>query len=485
MLYVYTFFDKSHDGRPLLTCVHDEDSSLTKFYTLYIHKSGKSIYDIEKSQESVKKIIGASKKVVLNDYKQHIIGFSIDQYNNKVYDLPLPKMTADSVKGAKKKAVKIIAAMKKTKPQIWHNVRANAAVAYADLQQRGIVIGYRDIKYPQWDIDTYSGRSRASKVSVQGMTDHDIYNVRGGEIYLHFDWVSADIRMVSILSRDERLNKAFKDSDPYTYMTEQLHRHVDRDEAKRSLLASIYKMDYNSIAMDFYSGLKEWVMESSDSLTRTGHVQSVLGRKFKLEGDRNRRSVFNATIQGSVAHAMQLCIRRVWDLFPSNLLIENHDSLVLTCHNEEEIVPIVNGVCGVMVQPFKSIIPKGMMFPTVVSIGKQYRNWQKFKRFNSIEELDEWKKKTQARAKKKKVREFKKRRTLKKKILEKQEQRKPEEPVNKVPVVARPARPISGNKSSESFDLSSFSQSKASPKTAPKPEQGFNRSVWGLDGQEA
>jgi DNA polymerase I-like protein with 3'-5' exonuclease and polymerase domains len=116
-------------------------------------------------------------------------------------------------------------------------------------------------------------------------------------------------------------------------------------------------------------------------LKDNGYLCSMLGRKFVIDKERTELSAFNATIQGSVAHAMQLSIRKIWELFPASVLSEHHDSLVVTCKNDNNVIrDRIRAIIGIMSRPFGSI-SKEYIFPVKVSVGSEYRKWTELKRY--------------------------------------------------------------------------------------------------------
>ena len=229
-----------------------------------------------------------------------------------------------------------------------------------------------------------SGRTRVTEFSIQGLSeDAKIHNLNGDQIFVNFDWVSADFRVASIMSGDKGLIESFEHSDPYTYMAEKVNvgaedNPLTRDEAKIFLLKSLNSLDAEHL--DFYPDLRDWMISSQESIRSSGKLSSMLGRTFHVSGERTERSVFNAVVQGSVAHAMQAVIRKVWDVLSDQILTENHDSLVLTA-KPSDVPAIIKIVVEIMTRPFAGILDGNPVFPVVVSIGKQYKLWKRFKRF--------------------------------------------------------------------------------------------------------
>jgi len=391
MLYVYTLFDKNRDSRPLIAGVYDADTKSLEFFTLYLRNTNKSIYDIERSAQRLGEIITSAKRVMLNDCKQHLIAYNFEYRGlGHVLDVDVPPISSKmDVKQCRKIVAAVLAKMHKIKPQYWQAVRAGASVVYSNLQKRGVLYGYEP-RYPIWG-RVYSGRSKSTGFNVQGLGREHLTNPNGGKVFLNFDWIAADMRIITIMSGDEKLDLAFKHSDPYQYLVDHLNKGVDRDrlvrdEGKRLMLSSAYSFDDDNPALDFYGGFRSWITRCRMRLARNGYLTSILNRRFSMTKGRTERSVFNAMIQGSVAHAMQLCLKRVWDLFYNDILTENHDSLVVTCSKENASNEIIE-ISKIMIQPFKGILRDNPQFPIRVSVGSGYKNWSYYKRYNCCEQI--------------------------------------------------------------------------------------------------
>lgn len=384
MLYVSTLFDLQRDSRPLFTATYDTITKSVQFFPLYLPKTGKTIYEIEQNKQAVAQIIHGQHEVCLNDYKQHLIGFDLDSLNiDCVYDYPcLMRTTLDLVE-LKKTLLKQVKSMQAMGRQKWAHIRGNAAPVYKQLQQRGVYFGY-DKVHPIWHMDVYSGRTRTEGFNIQGLQDDDpIASVNGHDTFVCLDWVAADFRMASIMSGDQKLAGSFDVSDPYEFMASAKNDpEVTRSSVKGELFKSLYSMDCWSNGMLFYKGLGQWMQQKREQIEATGKMESILDRVFEVSDERSILSAFNAGIQGSIAHAMQRVIRGAWEICPMNLLIENHDSLILTFKKTDKCRHIISDVADIMCHPFRGILEADPIFPVVVSIGSKYKLWRKFKRYD-------------------------------------------------------------------------------------------------------
>lgn len=394
MLYVYTLFDESRDSYPLMSGVYDSASRNLMFFTFYIKGSGCSIYQIEQNKRKLSYIIAKSKKIVLNSVKQHAIAFDIEHPESVIFESKIN--IGQNYNNYRRLIVNGIKKSKNIDLSAWRILHAKAAFVYADLQRRGVLYGYKPV-YPIWG-DTYSGRSKTSGFSVQGLNHGRLTNINSDIIFINFDWVSADMRMVAMMSGDDKLAATFKYGDPYQCLVDNLNKSrnnpITRDEGKILLLKSIYSLDYiNNPVVNFYSDLKKWLINCHAKLNKLGYLESVLGRKFVVSDGRSDRSVVNATIQGSVAHAMQACIYRTYKKFYGSILVENHDSLVVTS-NRSDVNNKISNIAKIMIRPFRGILDSDPQFPLKVCVGFGYKKWKLFKKFGNYGQVEKFARQT-------------------------------------------------------------------------------------------
>ena len=112
------------------------------------------------------------------------------------------------------------------------------------------------------------------------------------------------------------------------------------------------------------------VVEMVDS----GVLRSILGRPFPVKKE-NYKSVFSGMIQGSVAHAMHNSLIKVYREFPSNILVETHDSITMIC-DKTIAKDVINKVSAIMLRPFSGIINSNPLFPVKVYVGESWKNWK-------------------------------------------------------------------------------------------------------------
>ena len=139
-------------------------------------------------------------------------------------------------------------------------------------------------------------------------------------------------------------------------------------------------MDFHSEALsDIYPGLGEWIMKCKSRLDGPStSLQTILGRRFRLAHAKNQLAVLNGVMQGSVAHAMQRVVRKIWDEIGTRLITEIHDSLVVSSPRNK-IGDTVDMVADVMLHPFDGLLEDNPSFPVKVSVGKKWKKWKLLK----------------------------------------------------------------------------------------------------------
>lgn len=377
MQYAVTSFDYAcYPPRPLQSLVVGEQK---KFYTFYQSGTGKKLSEISENIATFKRHI-LSTPTCLNDYKAHLAAFKIEQNDQEIYDLCVPRISIKSEDMiVKKSLVQVMKSVRNRKPDGWRKLFADASVVYQMLEDRGIFYGYKRMPVV-YNLETFTGRSKTLVFNVQGTTDEfDLHSGTTG-YFVHFDWIAADLFMAAHMSGDSEMLDSFTTSDPYTRL-EQLHNHPEfgRDRCKKELLSSIYALKFNSPSLDFYPWLKKWMIQRSDFMRLNGYLTSIMGRRFYVKKN-NELSVFNAQFQGSVAHAMQAALVKLSKNYAKNILAEVHDSIIMTCE-EVNLRTLIADVVEIMSNPLDDWVADAPLMPIRVSIGKKWRKWKKFREF--------------------------------------------------------------------------------------------------------
>jgi len=386
MRYLLGLFDhKRHTPRPLVVIAYNSDTGDISFIPLYMPGTGLKLFEVEENIEKVRDFI-LSGELVTADFKTFIRAFDLPITKSyKVHDIHYCRIEGSTtdLQAAKKLLLRGLKSLQDSVIEPWQRVLGSAQLAYAHLEERGFKF-FCDEQHSIYDL-TYSGRSKTLVNNIQGYNSNDqIWSMDSEHTtFIHFDWIAADIRVASLLSGDEALQAIFDHSDPYTAIAGELSTEehpISRDDCKREFFECLYSLNTATPILELYPKFSKWLHSEVDLVNRHGSTRSILGRLFGLSADRTNKSVFNAKIQGSVAHAMQAVIYKIFRLYPYNILAEIHDSLVLTCKHDQ-IEGIVGEVAEIMLHPFRGLLPEDPKFPLKVSVGNSWRNWELYREY--------------------------------------------------------------------------------------------------------
>lgn len=366
---------------------HFSNQQKTVSFEIFRPNSGKSL------SETFKRLNGATELLdwaAQGDLRSPNIGnlfsaFNINEFSISTgardYAFGSITTTGDSNKD-KILCQKLIDSIKLIPDKPYQTVLAKAQSVYAGMNKTGLMLNYTKVQ-PEWSWNTFSGRSKTVNFNVQGWSDPDViyqptipYNC----VHIHFDWICADFRVAAIMSGDKVLNQAFLDSDPYTYLSKELSGCGDelREEAKLLFLKVVNSLDHNDETINkVYPELCVWLRKTLNDLRKAGFSTNILGRPFRIKQDRSERSIFNAILQGSVANAMQCVLWKVRNQFPTYLVTDIHDGLVLSVPKDSMIVKHVVDVVGKMFfRPFEDVLNGDITFPYKVSVGNRWKEWK-------------------------------------------------------------------------------------------------------------
>lgn len=376
-LCIHTDFD---DNKPLTAIIRLKGKT-TKI-NLFKRGTGVSIYEVNQRLKKIKhmmtKCLNEGTPIMTTNFKSHLSAYDLPLLKTKyeVYDLGLGLDVLPE-----DKAVSVLETMEAAPLLPYQKMTANAAVVYQYIQNRGIMHGGM-LKMPIWSQSTYTGRSKTTGFSVHGCNEEDqIGSIDADDSwkFIHFDWISADIRIASILSQDESLNESFRDSDPYTYMEKTFGDDtITRSACKIALLKAINSLDVEDVVLsEIFPKLGEWISRCKKDIEEGKRLSTIMGKKFG--GGDNKKAMVNAIMQGSVAHAMHMAMRNVWELYDDKLFLEVHDSLIMHCP-PQSMKAIIKGVTSIMTRPFVGT-EYDHFFPVKVSIGKRWKRWEHFATF--------------------------------------------------------------------------------------------------------
>jgi len=380
-----TIFDYSKDiPEPQYNAIFNKNSGDVEFLPLYLRSKRNKISSIRKSIFKICEVL-KSNHVMVNDALSHITSFgemgyklptTCDMYDCRHH----PKIAHDPRKMSEKDAQKmlirgIIDMPKETKP--WMSIKAKSSVIYGELIKRGVMWGPHH-KFPIYSTETLTGRSKSKKFNIQGTTQKDpIRHVDSQRnIFICFDWVSADMRVASFLSDDKFLNDSFINSDPYSELEKLLNlKEISRNDCKLEMLKSIYSVDMDSPLLEIMPGLKNWMLNKKKQFENGDPLETIMG--MEINGN-DLKSSFNGTIQGSVAEAIQNVLVKINETIGSEcILTEIHDSLIVCC-DEKDVNTVIKTITNFMLRPFDNI---NLIFPVKVSVGNKWKLWKEYKVF--------------------------------------------------------------------------------------------------------
>lgn len=388
-LCIYTIFDYDrYPHIPLMTGILKNGE--VEFHTLYLKGTKITLYDIEVSKSIITEYI-KNYDSIINDFKSHVNAFNLPRdhsyYAYDTHNIIQNKVT--TILECKKIIAANLAAMTKIKLDQYRLLLSNAQLVYQSLEDTGVMEGRQERK-PIYGL-TYAGRSKTSNFNIQGAGDDaDIYHMNMDyEYFIQFDWISADLRVASILSGDAKLQSTFRESDPYTEIANELstpEQEITRTQCKLDMLSGIYSLNFTSPSLEFYPKLNEWLKDTASGMDDRGYTKTILGRRFDLDAEgTNRRSVFNGIFQGSMAHAMHNALYQIYRAFPNNILTETHDAVILAS-DKGSIQEIIKKVSQIMVTPFKGLIEQDVVFPVRINIGTRWRQWKRYKEIRNGQE---------------------------------------------------------------------------------------------------
>jgi hypothetical protein len=374
-----SYFCALYDRKMLPVAAGVKTPNGSNVYPLYHVGAGRSIYDIEQSVKKLKRWIEKSllqdRVLVVNDFKSILTGFKFElpREGLNVYDVftPLPKVQATFQETAFV-INEMLSNIQKQRLRLWQKVAANASVVYESLERQGILVGGLH-KFPQWTHRTVSGRSKNTGFNLQGTSANDSISDPYGsdsDYFINFDWRAADIRIAAILSGDTHLDEMSAGADPYQQLSDMLQ--IPRKECKIMLLRAINSIDIDNPIFQMFPDLRRWMITQKQKLDDGQPIGSLLGREFF--NAEKPRSAFNATMQGSIAQAMQLTIRRVWESY-FRLLAETHDSITVAC-SKNNLRPTIRAIANIMCRPFLGVLDSNPVFPVRINVGTKWCQWE-------------------------------------------------------------------------------------------------------------
>jgi len=377
MLFLCSSFDfKAYPPRPLWSLLYDDRKGAMEEYPGYLKGTGITLYDVQQSHNRLRDRI-VNERICIVDAKAHFDGLAINP--RRVCEMS-PRVHCGftgELELVRRKLTTIIEAIRRQEVNTWRLLCGEAARVYSQLQVPILRNGYAKIM-PRYHLDTVSGRSRMTGFSIHNaVAEDDLSPMKDDfQFFVHFDWVAADLRIIAFLSRDEEMIKAFKENDPYTHVAKMLK--VPRDEVKKAMFRAIYSLSVDEPVLECFPTMKKWFQSKIKEVRNNGYSESILGRRFIMKEPDQLRTVFNAAIQGSVAHAMQAVLMKVNHRWPGRIFTELQDALILAV-SKDELVDIIFDVQQIMNDPFGEMMDESILFPLVISIGRRWRKWKPYR----------------------------------------------------------------------------------------------------------
>lgn len=385
-VYVSTIFSKT--GLPLHTCI-DYNNNIN-YFDLYIDDTDYTIGFVQERIVNIAKIIAnlaTKNRIILTDTMAYYNGFNLSEAGNyNIYDqhIDVPILQTPDIRSG---AIDLLHKLKNSEVLPYQLILSNAASVYHSLTKSGLLVEDMHV-WPKWSLATYSGRSKSMEFNIQGFVDN--LEVRSpyyynNDILLHFDWISADIRIAALLADDDALVNSFNFSDPYSYLSEMVGGSLSREDCKLFILKCINSCDHKSLSNTCYKKLGRWVENISVELSQNDYSKSVLGRKFY--GDKEHfLSKLNGIMQGSVAHAMHIVMKKIWDKYNYRIICDSHDSIIIAT-NLNEMKEVIQFITPIMLHPFDGILSENPNFPFTISVGKVWRKWSKYKTIRTLDDI--------------------------------------------------------------------------------------------------
>lgn len=379
-LIIQILYDNGPKSLPLYGVVCDGGKDGMEFLPLYMRGLKTKLATVFSNLERIQELI-KSNDVYINNVMGLLRHINIDvKHDRAIYETfdnyDCHKEGIDGIQKALVAGVERIKQYAGSKK--WMAIKGMSSIIYSKIEKRGIVCN-GEVLYPKYDMGLYSGRSRTTVFNVQGAdSSFDISHPdKEKNILLCFDWVAADIRIAGYLSNDSFINESFNESDPYEALANLINgkgdKLVSRKECKLQFLKSLYTMDVDGPFLNIVKGLGGWVRDRVAEYASGKPLFTIAG--MPINGNRKIRSAFNATIQGSVAEALQSTMFAIGVNYADNILTEAHDSIIISCGIKDVEWWVEHGY-KFMLTPLKWFLDIDIHFPLRISIGKRWKKYE-------------------------------------------------------------------------------------------------------------
>lgn len=375
-LCIATTFDYFNNRRiPLVSIVLDTDSGSSDIYKLYHKGTGITLMNAEENKQKIRELF-CNNRVVCNDFKTHLAAFDMDldcEYDSYDPCVERPKIGAD-IKLSVKFLIETVKELRSHKPEAWSSLVAKASIPYQYIEKKGYLYFDQEV-HSTFYLNTFTGRVKSVDFSIHGKGDGDKIESVDLErnVFLHFDWMSADMRFGSILSNDDVMIDTFIESDPYDYIANAMN--ISREETKKTLLKASYNKDFDDWIFGAYGKYAAWMANNVKIVESGGSICNIVGRPFKIDENHDEKSVISAPLQGSVASAIHSVVNKIYKLDKNILFTDIYDSIVCSC-SSGVAKDVMEEIGNIMYRPFEGILDDDITMPYRVSAGFGWRKWK-------------------------------------------------------------------------------------------------------------
>jgi hypothetical protein len=359
--------------KPHTATIINPKTKTHKHFELWKPGTGRKLSDIVEDENKIKKLVNSFESLIL-DYKSYIDYFGVS--DQIVYDY-CGELEGDSFKDHLKFMIKHKLEFFKK----WQEIRGDAAEVYYKLQERGLRCNYAILK-PIYGMDVYSGRTKTTEFNIQGANEgYQIEHINPeNSVFVQFDWIAADPRIAGFMSEDEELIGCYNKEDPYAIIMQKLP-HLSRKDCKLEFMMAMNALAEDNDLISVFPKLKKWISNYKYKLSSGESSRTILGRKFECDGTlKMMRRSFNSILQGSVAHAMNLVVKKVDDECGDVIMVEQHDSMTV-CLKPATLKTHIDKIAEIMYKPFDGILSNEITMPLTISVGKK---WQEYKLLKEV-----------------------------------------------------------------------------------------------------
>lgn len=213
---------------------------------------------------------------------------------------------------------------------------------------------------------TITDRGKTFNYNIQN-SQKDLYFSNQFDMFLVLDWHHADIWSMAKLSSDDVLMNYIMEEDLYNKIAKDFN--INRQDAKRLFLSSVYKLQYDSDILKPFGRLCEYMRECISKLNNNESINTILGKPIFLN-ERGIRSAFNRVIQNSTAHLLHATL---YNFFVNkiNIITDLYDSIVISIFEHDLNEEFIKKIIKLFIRPLDD-------FPTLrckIYKGRKWKKW--------------------------------------------------------------------------------------------------------------